>query len=396
MSVRLTAEFVESLGLDGRDRLVMDDLQPGFGVRVTPAGRRIFIVQRREEGKPVRHSLGYWPEMSVKEGRAAARAYFSAGSKPEAAAPARVAEPGFEDAVNRWLEQHVRTKLKPATVRDYEQIASALKTRFAGRTLAGITREDALKLHAEMVAIPRRANYYLQVISAIYNFSEFTPNPAKRVKKYRETQRERIMDAAELRRAFDAIAGLQRDEKLSVWACQAIRFAIATGARPSEIRAIEWRFVNNDTRRVVLPDGKANRQRVIYCSDAAWAILTTTPKFGKFVFAGRTAGEPYQNLTRAWIAIRKAAKLPEVRLYDARHTFASEAAKAGHALPMIGALLGHTVAATTQRYVHLVGDPVAQAAQDVGARIEAAISGPADGGRVVRLAKPAKAKRSAT
>jgi site-specific recombinase XerD len=40
---------------------------------------------------------------------------------------------------------------------------------------------------------------------------------------------------------------------------------------------------------------------------------------------------------------------------------------------MIGALLGHTQAATTHRYAHLAADPVRQAAELVGARIAKAL-----------------------
>lgn len=394
MAVRLTAEVVESLGDAGKDRLYMDTLEPGFGLRVTPTGKRIFVTQRRIEGKPVRSTLGYWPTLSVKEAREMARAMLRAEKKEAPPAePEKPAEPTFEEWADRWLSEHVRTKLKPATVRDYEQIAATLKDRFQGKPISAVTRSDVLKLHAEMQATPRRGNYFLQVISAIYNFAEQPTNPTKRVKRYRENRRERIMDAAELGRVFTAIADLEKREKLSVWACAALRFAIATGARPSEIRAVEWSHLNHNMKRVVLPDSKANRPRILYCSDLAWAVLTTTPKYGKFVFAGRSKDEPYQNLTRAWIVVRKAAKLPDVRLYDARHTFASEAAKAGHALPMIGALLGHTVAATTQRYVHLVGDPVSAASQDVGDRLAAAIAGGGADAKVVPIRRKRRAAK---
>ena len=44
---------------------------------------------------------------------------------------------------------------------------------------------------------------------------------------------------------------------------------------------------------------------------------------------------------------------------------------------MIGQLVGHSAARTTQRYVHLVGDPAAQAAQDVGTRMGIAMRGKA-------------------
>lgn len=52
-------------------------------------------------------------------------------------------------------------------------------------------------------------------------------------------------------------------------------------------------------------------------------------------------------------------------------------AAAGLSLPVIGALLGHTQAATTQRYAHLAQDPVKQAADQVATLIDSAMKAPA-------------------
>ena len=51
------------------------------------------------------------------------------------------------------------------------------------------------------------------------------------------------------------------------------------------------------------------------------------------------------------------------------------AVASGLSLPMIGALLGHTQPATTQRYAHLADDPLRQATTLVGDRIAAAMMG---------------------
>jgi site-specific recombinase XerD len=42
-------------------------------------------------------------------------------------------------------------------------------------------------------------------------------------------------------------------------------------------------------------------------------------------------------------------------------------------LPVIGALLGHAQAATTHRYAHLASDPLQQAADLIGERLDAAM-----------------------
>ncbi len=77
----------------------------------------------------------------------------------------------------------------------------------------------------------------------------------------------------------------------------------------------------------------------------------------------------------AWPAICRAAGLagpdgkPTVRIHDLRHTYASILASSGLSLPIIGALLGHSQAATTQRYAHLLDDPLRAATERVGALV---------------------------
>ena len=71
--------------------------------------------------------------------------------------------------------------------------------------------------------------------------------------------------------------------------------------------------------------------------------------------------------------LRATAGLPEVRLHDLRHSFASMAAASGASLPMIGKLLGHSQPQTTQRYAQLADDPVSELNNEVSARIAAAI-----------------------
>ncbi len=64
--------------------------------------------------------------------------------------------------------------------------------------------------------------------------------------------------------------------------------------------------------------------------------------------------------------------LMDVRLYDLRHSFASVGAGGGLSLQIIGRLLGHTQARTTQRYAHLADDPLRDAVKTIGAVIKGA------------------------
>ena len=86
---------------------------------------------------------------------------------------------------------------------------------------------------------------------------------------------------------------------------------------------------------------------------------------------------PYSHLSDLqpfWQRLRSRANLPEVRIHDLRHTFASVALANGECLPMIGRLLGHSQVQTTARYAHLAADPVRGAANGVAKWISAALA----------------------
>jgi integrase len=96
------------------------------------------------------------------------------------------------------------------------------------------------------------------------------------------------------------------------------------------------------------------------------------------VIAGETAGQenekPRSDLNRPWRAIRKLAEIEDVRIHDLRHSFASIGVGAGLGLPIIGNLLGHTQASTTQRYAHVAADPARRAVDVIATLISDAMS----------------------
>lgn len=79
------------------------------------------------------------------------------------------------------------------------------------------------------------------------------------------------------------------------------------------------------------------------------------------------------NLRKAWAQVCKEANLQEVRLHDLRHTAASLAVGQGTSLPIIGRMLGHTQAQTTQRYAHVDIDPVLSAVNAIGQVVDQAL-----------------------
>ena len=73
--------------------------------------------------------------------------------------------------------------------------------------------------------------------------------------------------------------------------------------------------------------------------------------------------------------LREAAQLLDVRIHELRHSFASVGVGANLGLPIIGALLGHTQAATKQRYAHLANDPLKHASDLIGHQLAQSLEG---------------------
>jgi integrase len=130
----------------------------------------------------------------------------------------------------------------------------------------------------------------------------------------------------------------------------AIRLLVFTGARLSEILTLRWDHVDLERGFLNLADSKTGA-KTIYLNAAARKLMAALPRLEghPYVIPGERQGRHLVNLEKPWRKIREVAQLPDLRLHDLRHSFASIGAGAGLGLPVIGALPGHAHAATTAR-----------------------------------------------
>jgi integrase len=163
-----------------------------------------------------------------------------------------------------------------------------------------------------------------------------------------------------------------------------LRLLIFTGARLTEVLGLRWDWIDFERGEARLPDSKT-RAKTIHLPPPALQVLDELPRIegNPHVIVGGRDGAALVNLEKPWRAIRKAARLDDVRIHDLRHAFASVAASSGMGLPIIGKMLGHSQAQTTQRYAHLGSTPVKAAAAAVASKIAAAMDGAK--GTVVQL-----------
>jgi integrase len=353
----------------------------------------------RIKGRRPKAVLGRHPDLTVAQARGLALqalADLRRGADPKSERR-RHAAGGITvvELADKWMAEHVRPKLKPRTVSDYEQLlAQRILPALGHLPVAAVSRDDVNRLHVAMRPIPRRANYTVSTVRAMLNFAidlglrPPATNPAHRIKFYRERKIERFLSQAEIARAAEGITAAERAGKIGLHSAAGLRLALFTGARSGEIAAAQWRHVDYERRLIRLSDSKTNEPRTIHLSDAAVEVLRAIPHLGPYIIVGAVPGEPCKNLSRAWIIARTYAGLADVRLHDLRHSYASLAAGRGVSLQMIGKLLGHRSPQTTARYAHLARDAAAAVNDELGAAMTAAIEKGTPAAEVIKLRKP--------
>ena len=301
--------------------------------------------------------------------------------------------PTFKEVAERYMEEHAQAKKKPRSVKEDRRLLDrVILPVFGSRQLADINRPDIAKFHHAQKAAPYQANRAVALLSKIFNLAEKwglrpdNSNPTKHTEKYREHKKERYLTPEELSRLGMALADAEAAKAELPQAIAAIRLLILTGARLSEILTLKWDYVHLDRREIDLPDSKTGK-KTVQLGEPAVELLESIPRHAgsPYVIPGQRAGQHLIGLPHIWMRIRIKAGLPGVRLHDLRHSFASSAAQAGMSLPFIGALLGHRELATTNRYVHLMSDPLKVAANTVSTKIAEAMQKKLTKAEVVKL-----------
>jgi len=374
------------------------DALSGFGLKVTPAGRKVYLIQYRlggSKGRTRRVTIGTHGKITAEAARSRAKVLLgevAAGNDPASDRDKAKAGSALGVVLEKFLSEHVDSKLKPLSAQEYRRVAHLyILPALKNRRIADIQRPDIARLHHSMRKKPSQANRTLAVLSSFFNWCEKHglrldgSNPCRHVEKYKERKRERFLSEEELARLGDALRSAEEAKTASPWAIAAIRLLTLTGARLSEILTLQWEHVYFDRQQLRLPDSKTG-QKSIYLNAPTLEVLAAIPRLedNPYVICGEKPGAHLVNLQRPWQRIRKAAGLENVRLHDLRHSFASVAVGGGMSLPVIGALLGHSQPQTTQRYAHLSADPLKAASDAVGERIAAAMN-KSIGGKVVPL-----------
>jgi integrase len=377
---------------DGKaQRIDYDTEVKGFGLRVTKGGARSFILNYRVHGVERRYTIGSFPDWGVSAAREEAKRLkrlVDQGRDPMGERHEDRAAPTVNELLDRYLVEHAPRKRERSRQEDESLIRQWIRPDLGNKRVADLRHVDVERLHRKITAhgTPTRANRTAALLSKAFSLAvrwEMRPdNPAKGIERNTEEKRNRYLAGDELRRLTEALSVYPNQG-----AANAIRLLLLTGARRGEVLGASWDQFNLEDGVWTKPASftKQNKLHRVPLSAPARLVLAemraaadrraaeTNRQPPPFLFpAQRRARGARQGpghmveVKGAWRAICELAGLSGVRVHDLRHTYASILASAGLSLPIIGSLLGHSNQSTTQRYSHLLDDPLRAATERVG------------------------------
>lgn len=390
MEQRLTKTFIDSVKPTHIDEFYWDTQIKGFGLKVTPKGKKVFIYQSRVAGetKTIRPPIGVYADkvehkskvrtLTVTVAREIAEIY--RGKMNSGIDPRRKTSQENDDTsllVNDLLDEFSDSHLKRLKPRTYSvsksYVENDIKPYFKGLKIDEVSKRHISVLHSQEASQPCRANHIYAILSKFLNWCEDNDyrqsgaNPCRHVKKYKIPSRERYLTEVENKRLTHVLDDALIDGSESIYVISAIKLLRLTGARRNEILSVKWKWVDLDNRVINLPDSKTGKKQ-IFLSEQAMGVLLAIPKVpeNEHVVVGKKVGHHLVNIQKPWSRIRRLADLDDVRIHDLRHSFASLAVSNGMSLHIVGKLLGHRQASTTYKYSHLAPNTLADASNVIG------------------------------
>ena len=267
-TLTLSGRAVDALAVSARDVIVWDRELAGFGVRVYPSGRKVYVVQSRAGGGPRRVTLGTHGEITATQARKRAAQVIDRIKRGEEPGPLLPqAGTTVADLAERYMSAHVAQNCNAHTAGIYRgSLENHILPALGMMPLGMVERAHVSALHYRLRETPRAANRALAVLSKMFSLAAawgLVPdgtNPCRAVRKYKERKRERFLSREEYRRLGQALAEAEaeagREGAVSLYAIAALRLLMLTGCRLNEILTLRWDDVDRTAGEFRLRDGK--------------------------------------------------------------------------------------------------------------------------------------------
>jgi integrase len=380
----LTKRIVDAAKPAVVERFLWCSETPGFGVRVYPSGRKVFVLQARVGARRAtqRHKIGAYGPFTVEQARERAEALIrtiAVGRDPREEEQSAKAAPTVSELCDEYM-QAARSGLvltrfgRPKGVNtisfDEGRIERHIKPLLGSRLANLVTSADVQRM-VDQIAAGKTAGVFkgkprgkavvaggagtaarvAGLLGGIYTWARrrrrvSIANPAHGIEKAATRTKDRVLSPAELMRLGQA---MREASTLRPAAVAALRLIALTGLRRSEATGLRWTEVDEATHTLRLGATKTGRSVRVVGRLALEIIRSRKGYSATFLFPA-SKGEGSAHLKKEIAAIFNAAGLHDARAHDLRRTFASMAADEGYSDATIGELLGHARRGVTARH----------------------------------------------
>ncbi len=353
--VKLTKAFIDKVkSPEDKYQLHWDDSVAGYGLRVTPQGKRVFVVMGRVRGKLVQFTIGNFGVLTEEQARKKAQKTLQMmreGIDPRDAQK--------EDAAAKVTLREVATEyfygrpgmLRDVTIVEKDRHVEQVFVAWKDKPIVSISEADVRKRYTEMATgglrgkapAPGQAQIAMTTLSVLINFAMrrykrsdgsplITHNPVAALKADWPGFKPRTRDIEEkhVGATWNLLADMHAHPKNpdALAGTDLIRFLMLTGTRRSEGASLQWCNVNLDEAWFHLPNPKNGNPVWLPLSSQAVALLNARkPKddgddASPYVFPSRAKGG-YVTDPRA--PLERVAKLinQPISAHDLRRTYVS-------------------------------------------------------------------------
>ncbi len=381
--VQLTQQMLDD-GLEfppGKKRAeICCSVTPGLYAEVrsvNPANPTWYFRYKDANGKTCHTRIGAVRDIPLAEAKRRAktlRAEITLGADPAAALKAQREVMTVKAFIDQKYLPHAENRLR--SYRNIKQMAGRIVVKFGNLRLNQLSRSMLQTfvndLRNEGLA-PATCDRHAALLKAALNLAVewdlIKTSPADKLKLFRVDNRiERYMSEEELGRLLTV---LRTDKNRMV--ANLMLFLVSTGARLNEALHARWEHIDtvNGVWRIPAANSKSKRVRSAPLGDSALEVLSQlkTQNRGEFLFINNTTKKRLTCVKTVWDRLRKAADLPQLRIHDLRHQYASMLVNSGRTLYEVQQILGHSDPSVTQRYSHLSASALKDAANSASEKI---------------------------
>ena len=309
-------------------RSYWDPKLPSFGIRVSQAGSRTFVLNKNNS----LITIGRYGIINLSEARAEAKrllAEFTLGRvRPQSIT--------YPKAVELFLQDKAKNR-RSRTVADYKRLLNRLG--FKGQ-LSDITHTDVARRFARFAA-PSEHSHRLVAAKVFWNWCEkrryVEHNPTAGLSKSPSPPRSRVLSDAELKSIWVSTYSADNFSRI-------VRLLILTGMRRGECAGLRAENVDLTNNLICLkPEQTKNgREHTFPVSELTSTILTNlaTSQYG-YLFPARGKNSPFNGWGKCKQALDDRSGLSGYTLHDLRRSYAVNLQKLGVRLEVIEKLLGH-------------------------------------------------------